>query len=322
MVVVPARASASVPGHSADSHWPGRIDLRCLHGNQTDWFNSTVIVPAVYKEWGRGRPPPSWLRAQYPVFLYQRLNESLPCACPNRGYESGVYIQFIAEHYAHLPAYVAFVQADWIFATKTNPGKPFTFWQPECVRMAASAQPQLPWADYMPLGGRRSYWPPRCVIRQTSWYSRLVGRHNGVIIEACVRELLHILGGPVKVRPYNRSKPLNVTFYTNMNLLVSRRRIRSYEHSAWRVLAHRFVQDGTCLSPGMRANETVGQETADGTVIDSRAWGKATLGMTTELLQQSIFGLLPLENGHNPVVPQDAQHCSTASVNAHCTITS
>lgn len=99
--------------------WPGRVDLRCLHGNRSDWTYSTVIVPAVYREW-QGQPPPQWLHEQHPVFLYQRLNESLPCACPNHGYESGVYFQFIAQHYRQLPAFVAFIQADWIFFNRLS----------------------------------------------------------------------------------------------------------------------------------------------------------------------------------------------------------
>lgn len=105
--------------HDAAQIWPGRVDLRCLHGDKSDWSNTTVIVPAVYKEW-RGGGPPAWLRVQYPVFLYQRLNQSLPCMCANRGYESAVYFYFIAQHYSQLPAYVAFVQGDWIFQSKTS----------------------------------------------------------------------------------------------------------------------------------------------------------------------------------------------------------
>ena len=60
-----------------------------MHGDKEDWTDRTVIVPAVYREW-HGKAPPAWLSAQYPVYLYQRENASLPCMCPNRGYESGI----------------------------------------------------------------------------------------------------------------------------------------------------------------------------------------------------------------------------------------
>ena len=99
----------------------------------------------------------------------------------------------------------------------------------------------------MPLGGRWNVWPPRCVFRSTAVYAKWVGRRNSALVEACLRELLRVLGVPVAVRPYNRSRPLNVTFYTNMNFVVSRRRIRYYTHTAWRALATRFIDEGVCL---------------------------------------------------------------------------
>jgi hypothetical protein len=165
-----------------------------MHGDKVDWTDRTVIVPAVYREW-HGKAPPAWLSAQYPVYLYQRENASLPCMCPNRGYESGVYFTFIAQLYNQLPAFTAFIQADWIFLTKTNGGHGFQFWQPRCCEQGAGR----PWSDYMPLGGRRSVWPPRCVFRSTAVYAKWVGRRNGALVEACLRELLRVLGVPVAV---------------------------------------------------------------------------------------------------------------------------
>ena len=324
--------------------WPGRVDLRCIYGNDQDWENKTVIVPAVFKEWHLG-PPPAFLFKQYPIYLYQRNNASKPCACANRGFESGVYFTFIAQHYAHLPAFVAFIQGDWIFETKTSAGRAFTFWQAKCIEQ----QPmEAPWRDYMPLGGRRSFWPPRCVIRSTARYGQFVGRSNVPLIEACARELLRVLNAPVPVRRYNRSRLLNLTFYTNMNLLVSRQRMRVYTHHAWQALAHRFVDDGVCLpatvaprgtgggADGMQRSTSMHLSAAnsgrllqsttnasaleDGAIaddgddgdafhaehmVDSRALAKWTLGMTTEFLQQTIFGFQPLENGPAPAVPAD-----------------
>ena len=309
------RSSQAAADHTSTRAWPGHVDLRCLWGDHGDWANSTVVVPAVYKEW-HGGAPPAYLHQQYPVFLYQRLNASQPCLCANSGYESGVYFQFLAQHYNRLPAYVAFIQADWIFETKTKGGHAFTFWQPKC------AQQGLPWSDYMPLGGRRSVWPPRCVVRPTSWYSRMV-HGNGALVEACARELLRILNVPVAVRPYNRSSPLVVTFYSNMNFLVSRRRLRYYSHAAWRTLAHRFTEEGVCLpasAPGGQLKTMPGDSTAapnETDVGDAPRFAKVTLGMTTEFLQQTIFNFNPLEGGPNPAAPLDAAHCESPA-NTHC----
>ena len=319
--------------------WPGAVDLSCVHGAQSDWANSTVVVPAVYREW-HGHGPPEWLQAQYPVYLYQRANASARCFCANRGFESGVYFTFIARHYAHLPAFVAFVQGDWIFKTKTSAGGAFRFWQPQCAGAASSGRP---WSEYMPLGGRRTAWPPRCVIRQTSWYGRFVGKRNGAIVEACARELLHEVGWSGAVRPYDKSRPLNITFYTNMNFLASRARLRRYTHRAYRRLAQRFVEDGLCVPRGGREdgggregggggreggggghsgaehNEVL--RAYNGSLVDDAAYGKWTLGMATELLQQSLFGDGPLEDGPPPEVPLDAEHC-TSRATTSCQLSS
>ena len=76
-----------------------------------------------------------------------------------------------------------------------------------------------------------------------------MGRPNLWLAEACARELLRVLEVPVIVRPFNRSKPLNITFYTNMNFLVSRRRLHRYAHPAYRKLVHNFVEEGLCVPP-------------------------------------------------------------------------
>lgn len=329
--------------------WPPRsVDLACLHGGHAEWRHSTVIVPAVYREW-HGHGPPAHLADQFQVYLYQRRNASLPCFCANRGYESGVYFRFMADHYNHLPALVAFVQGDWVFATKTSAGRPFHFWQPHCMlrqtsASAAASSTSLPWSDYMPLGGRRSVWPPRCVARPTTWYGRFVGRGRAPVVEACARELLHVVGWPGPLRPYDRARPLNITFYTNMNFLASRARLQRYPHRVYRLLARRFVDEGVCVPPllshaapsaatsdspshatpfpGPRDDGGGGHAVlAQTNVTDAPEIAKFTLGMATELLQQSIFGDSPLENGPPPLVPQDGEHCAIPAQTS-CALTS
>ena len=48
--------------------------------------------------------PPAWLLHEVGVYLYQRINASWPCYVPNRGFESAIYLRFIADHYKALPA--------------------------------------------------------------------------------------------------------------------------------------------------------------------------------------------------------------------------
>jgi hypothetical protein len=144
-------------------------------------------------------------------------------------------------------------------------------------------------------------------------------------VEACLRELLRVLGVLVAVRPYNLLRPLNVTFYTNMNFVVSRRRIRYYTHTAWRALATRFIDEGVCLPqtvataapnggavagapargalPAASYASGYGGDVPD--VEDAARHAKYTLGMATEIISQTIFNFNPLEEGPAPQVPSD-----------------
>ena len=42
--------------------------------------------------------------------VYQRLDPTAPNYCPNHAHEAGVYIQFVLDHYDHLPYQTIFVQ--------------------------------------------------------------------------------------------------------------------------------------------------------------------------------------------------------------------
>eukprot|EP00966_Prymnesium_polylepis_P224619 5195426-Prymnesium_polylepis.1 len=38
-------------GGEPPAQWPSGVDLRCVRGEQSDWTDRTVIVPATFKEW-------------------------------------------------------------------------------------------------------------------------------------------------------------------------------------------------------------------------------------------------------------------------------
>ena len=161
------------------------MQLECLIGLRTDWGRSTVVVPAVYKEWGLKLPlrAPGWLIEQAPVFLYQRLDPNHSCYAANSGYESGVYLRFIVDHYNRLPAHTVFAQADWFSSHKGLPPHAFDFWQLRCLRgnnATHSNQPELQaealasgthheqgWRHWMPLGLRHTIYPPYQVPKKT-----------------------------------------------------------------------------------------------------------------------------------------------------------
>jgi len=168
-----------------------------------------------------------------------------------------------------------------------------------------------------------------CVIRSTSFYNRYSRGSKKfpavALMEACAHELLRVLRVPVAVRPHDKSKPLNLTFFSNMNFMVSRERLQFYRYAAWSLLADRFVNVNLCL-PWTKLNSTsndtmpsstnvsvagaiVEDDDETGQVVDLYRVAKFTLGMTTEFLQQTIFGFSPLEDGPTPAVPLDKNHC-------------
>ena len=126
------------------------------------------------------------------------------------------------------------------------------------------------------------------------------------------------------VRPYEAERPLNITFYTNMNFLASRQRLKRYAHRVYTTLAKRFVEDGVCVPSGSRGEWMRGSGGSDSRagdatigppvpVDDKIDFAKWTLGMATEFLQQAIFGDSPLEDGPAARVPLDEQHCTEAA---------
>ena len=265
---------------------PLRRHASCLHGlRSADWRASTVLVVAVYREWtdnaacssGRSclpESPPAWLTAQHPTFVYQRLQARSPCYTPNAAFESGVYLQFIVDHYrVGLPAQMVFLQADWFDTARQwhkPPREPFRLWQPECSRPG--------WQDWMPLGKKFWFWPPYRVTRSAEWYRHhraVLNDKTPLLIDLCWRELLGLFG--------RHAKPQTVvTFYPAMNFVVARRRVEQYRFAAWHGALRRFLENGTCLS---------GPAVVEGqSVVDDRGYQKVTIAEGMEALAHVIFG--------------------------------
>ena len=299
---------AVAPPYADHSHHRPVTGDPCLHGDATSWSTAAVIVPAVFKEWGTTLPltPPQWLTAQYPVYLYQRLNASFPCFCINRAYESGVFLRFLVDHFTRLPAVVTFVQADWLQTGRGVQPTPFAFWQPNC----ALARPNEPYHRWMPLGKRRTCWPPGTVRRSASWWSTPQSRrqspHSHVgppLIEACWHELLRIFG-----RPIDPSARINLTFYPYQNFLASREQLREHAHSTYEQAYEQLVVKGTCLSSPT-------QRDANGAVVhDSLGASKETVAKGMEHLMHAIFGGRPLD-----VSDADPERFAVLPLSENCT---
>ena len=236
----PRRAPLTTITTDASIIPPPRGDASSSTITTHSWHSSAVVVPAIFREWGSTLPlsPPPWLTAQYPVYLYQRLNSSFPCFCLNRGYESGIILQFLVDHYTRLPAIVAFVQADWLQRARGVMGlpAPFDFWQPQCALERIDA----PWHSWMPLGKRHSCWPPGHMWRNAMYWEHARSQHthgapsvSAALVDACWHALLGIFGQSL-LSPLVR---LNLTFYPYQNFVASRGQLRQHGHERYK-LAH------------------------------------------------------------------------------------
>jgi hypothetical protein len=80
----------------------------------TTWSTRIVIAPAVWEEWEpQNGGVPAWVSdANLTTYLYQRKNASLPRYVPNNGFEAGIYLRFIVDHYDNLPHTTVLVQGD------------------------------------------------------------------------------------------------------------------------------------------------------------------------------------------------------------------
>jgi hypothetical protein len=219
------------------------------------------VVASVYREWGQTPAPPAWLTAQHPVWLYQRLTNAAACYAPNRGFESGIYLRFIVEHYESLPAVMVFVQADF-FGNGGKRTKPMvlrkarvvkddsgSFWQPRCASAEVPA-----WRHWLPLGERENRWPPVSLWRSANFWDQYskrdlapLGLANATrlgseLVAACWRELLRLFG----IGSFGPGVP-GVRFYAFLNFIASRERVRQYRHKVYRAVLARF-DEGRCLT--------------------------------------------------------------------------
>lgn len=93
--------------------------FKFLFSNERPIFTSrrapVDVVVAHFDEWKDGAP--DWAKSHgthnYNIVLrYQRKKSNEANFVPNNGFEAGVYLRYVVDHYDKLPLVVAFVQAD------------------------------------------------------------------------------------------------------------------------------------------------------------------------------------------------------------------
>jgi len=201
--------------------------------SQSRWTTDMVVVVAAFNEYDP-LDLPRWMRHDKHVtfYVYQRHNASLPHYSPNLGWEGGVYIQFVLEHYEDLPKQIAFVQAH---PEEHNPD--WRKWL-GCVR------PDAAWATLNPL----------YIVRPWTYFAR---RHGDVVplVEQCWRNTLAAFG--LRELLASRARP-DVAFFCCAQLVVSREQLRSRGRAAFLAAHQHFAgagAHGTCHQGPLRWHE-------------------------------------------------------------------
>jgi hypothetical protein len=141
--------------------------------------------------------------------VYQRVDASKPNYSPNYGYEGGVYLRFIVEHYDDLPDHMAFIQAD------LPPHGEWLGWV-RCVK---------PDTAYLNLNGF-------CSIRDVRYWAGHGETPDDVgfdlFVEACWRDLLATFD--ITVAPLD---PMAVEFPAFASFVVSRAQLQKHPKSMY-----------------------------------------------------------------------------------------
>ena len=202
-----------------------------------EWSRRVVVVAAVFREWDHGLPPwacPSDSNAYTLAPLYTRVNSSHPRFVPNNGFEAGVYLRFIVDHYERLPEVAVFLQADaQLSLFHRNLSEVLNGLQPELLRSRA--------AGFLPLNVGRDLISSRNV---SAWGDKSASD----AVAACWRHVLAMFGrdevfADPDVLP-------TVTFYPGAYFAVSRENIQRHPLKTWRAVYERLIVDNSCLGDG------------------------------------------------------------------------
>ena len=184
--------------------WP-QVLMAATAVAKSQWSTPVVVVPAHYREWGRSPPWAKKLPPWASTYIYQRTKKGAPRYSPNYGYEAGVHLQFISEHYDDLPELVVFTQA------KPTQHNPLFFDTLKCLNSRTNYT-SLNW-NYQTRG--TTYWRKFAL--------------QGVV-EQCWRDVLDAFG----VRLPSKVEPV-ASFYCCAQMAASRDMIRRHPRSAYEV---------------------------------------------------------------------------------------
>ena len=295
---VSAETSAAAEGDSAENAPPVTtrrefVPLHAEHDPSAPWRAPVALVIAHYDEWDDLDEMPVWAnnskdprvhpdaptaRGYTVAPMYQRRRPESPGYVPNHGYEGGVYLRFVLDHYDNLPDVAVFVQAD---ADKIGD-------VPSRLGKVVTRQKERGDVGYLPINVgwdgnfEQVYFHKRDPYQE--WWSETSLRD----VDKCWRTVAGWWGHewPSETVP-------TVSGYCCNYFAASRESIRATPLATWRKAYETLIERGEC-SPGAGP-------------VATRTDDKWQIAIALEHMAHVMFG------GHFPHYPR---HCGEARVGA------
>ena len=293
-----AETSAAAEGDSAENAPPVTtrrefVPLHAEHDPSAPWRAPVALVIAHYDEWDDLDEMPVWAnnskdprvhpdaptaRGYTVAPMYQRRRPESPGYVPNHGYEGGVYLRFVLDHYDNLPDVAVFVQAD---ADKIGD-------VPSRLGKVVTRQKERGDVGYLPINVgwdgnfEQVYFHKRDPYQE--WWSETSLRD----VDKCWRTVAGWWGHewPSETVP-------TVSGYCCNYFAASRESIRATPLATWRKAYETLIERGEC-SPGAGP-------------VATRTDDKWQIAIALEHMAHVMFG------GHFPHYPR---HCGEARVGA------
>jgi hypothetical protein len=272
-------ADWAITGGRDEDLFLGQNDAAVRAANYSGrWKTPVVVVPATYNEFVALTP--GWMlelltSPKRSLYLYQRFEPGRLHFAHNVGFESGIYLRFVVDHYDDLPEVVVFVQG--------GPESHNFEWR----QWVGCLRPNMSYTSL------NTEWVEDRVIEGDA-PSPIFSPYQ-LWTEQCMRDVLELLGTPLAPRA-----PLPFQTYCCAQFAVHRDVIRARPKAGWEALYARFgTPPGRCHvgpprpldelasnTPAVRAeNQPWGPELDDGDQFQ-----KIVLGLTMEHLAGAVWG--------------------------------
>ena len=268
-----AAAKAAAEDAAASAKWPTRlvVVLATYSGTPTMATNRQRS-----HTWKVQHNPEKWWHntTNHTFIVYQRQNASMPNYSPNYGFEGGVIVQFVLEHYHALPDVTIFLQ------DRPEQHNPHWMHWSMCLR---------PNVTYAPMTNARM-----ARLFKANAQTNPGTDVDDAVVEQCWRNFLDAWGSSLLMP---REQPF-ISYFQGSTFAASRQQLRNTRRSTW-LRAHRMIAggDGRCHTgqvqweylSTLKRPQTRAYDTPD-------AHGKHTSANAFEALQHHLIGGLGRED--------------------------